>query len=160
MRNTFKPIYIRIGFRSCSTLTVLDNRLILWSIHKTFLMVRDCVLRCKFKLIHLRISILPSSTTICFDNGLQLFYLRIGVNVHSNRLKQLGPITITLLGRRRHWKLLYNEEVQTSAATARWGMGGSNERVVKLWSYHPNWESYRLLVTNLWVAWRISSQAS
>ncbi len=38
--------YLGMGFMSCSTWTLLDNRLILFPIHKTFLILRTYVLRC------------------------------------------------------------------------------------------------------------------
>ncbi len=40
------PVYLRIGLLSCFTLTLLDNQLILWTSHRTFLIWRNCVLRC------------------------------------------------------------------------------------------------------------------
>jgi hypothetical protein len=38
-------VYPRVGFFYCSTLTLLDNRLILWPSNKTVLLLPNCVLR-------------------------------------------------------------------------------------------------------------------
>ncbi len=39
-------VYLRVGFLSCYTLTLLDNQVVLKPRSKTFLMLHYCVLRC------------------------------------------------------------------------------------------------------------------
>ncbi len=79
-------VYLRMGFLSCSALTLLGNLLILESSHKNIMIVRDCEWRCSPILhkyvaqapiaVYLRISLLSSSTiTLLTTDQCYRYYL-------------------------------------------------------------------------------------
>jgi hypothetical protein len=59
-------VYLRIGSLSYSTLTLHDNRLILYLSHKMFLLWCACVLQCEFLLFLLEIAVWLHKGTLRF----------------------------------------------------------------------------------------------
>ncbi len=76
IRYTSIHVYLNVEFLYCYTLTLVDNRSILWPSHETFLVLPNCVLRC------MKATVLVS--------GLMLpYFVQPTVKIYSARLHLL-----------------------------------------------------------------------